>query len=320
MTTVPHTDRASTTTELVPRVKNLQYRAFHRRYQMPLHPVIAVDAVEDWPARSRWTLEYFRSQHGDLEVDVDVPDHHATPTAATGPRRHQPPPKQRLRMRDFIDRLESAAKAGTPAPYLRNVDVNQLSSALAADLQPRLRYTRRNWLLSPLLPRNWICPDGLVELFIGGWGSSFPFLHYDQNYTHAFITQLYGEKEFILYPPEDSGYLYPDATYLNASTIPDIEHVDLAEFPLFAEAHQSRVTLGPGETLFVPSGWWHTTKMAGPSISVSTNTVNRANWWAFQRDITRERAKGAVGKAAILNTYLAGVGLLQSLGDLVGLL
>lgn len=304
--------------ELVPRVDHLTYREFHRRFQLPLRPVIIVDGVEDWPARTRWTLGYFREHHGDLEVEVDIPGTQPPHSPTERGHRHQPPPKQRVRMRQFIERLEASSKDGGRAPYLRNVNIAELSSALAKDLQPRLRYAGHNWLLSPLLPRHWICPDGLVELFIGGVGSSFPFLHYDQNYTHAFITQLYGEKEFLVFPPEDSAFLYPDETFRNASTIPDIEDVDPAEFPLFAQARGTRIVLGPGETLFVPSGWWHTTKMMGPSISVSTNTVNRANWWAFRRDITRERAT-SLGKAAILNMYLAGVGAMQSLGELIGL-
>jgi len=39
--------------------------------------------------------------------------------------------------------------------------------------------------------------------------------------------------------------------------VSDIRSVDPAEFPRFAEAHPIVVNQGPGETIFVPSGWFH---------------------------------------------------------------
>ena len=55
-------------------------------------------------------------------------------------------------------------------------------------------------------------------------------------------------------------------------------------FPLFDQAEGIRFRLGPGETLFVPAGWWHTARILSPSVTVSINWVNRANSRAFRND------------------------------------
>ena len=75
-----------------------------------------------------------------------------------------------------------------------------------------------------------------IEAYIGGSGAKFPILHYDGLHTHAFLMQLYGVKEYVVFPPDQSRYFYPRAETANVTSILDIENVDLARFPLFAQA------------------------------------------------------------------------------------
>ena len=48
-----------------------------------------------------------------------------------------------------------------------------------------------------------------TEVYIGGSGASFPVLHYDNLHTHAFLMQLYGEKEYLAFRPDQAAFLYP---------------------------------------------------------------------------------------------------------------
>jgi hypothetical protein len=97
--------------------------------------------------------------------------------------------------------------------------------------------------------------------------------------------QLYGDKRYIVFSPEQSALMYPhDGLEKNKSRVKDVLEPDLTAFPLFNEARGVGFELHPGETLFVPAGWWHTARILSPSVTVSVNAVNRANSAAFRND------------------------------------
>jgi len=130
----------------------------------------------------------------------------------------------------------------------------------------------------------------LHEILFGGRRAGFHVLHYDKDHLHAFISQLFGEKEFFVFAPDQAPELYPKESTPNQSPV-DIFDPDLDRHPDFARAEMITVTLRPGETVFMPPGWWHTTRMQGPSISVTWNAVNASNWDDFARDSRRRVVK-----------------------------
>ena len=261
---------ARTETMTVEKVANLSYKEFVSRYLNPLQPVVITDAIQDWKALSTWTPEFFKKTCGSKEVNVDA---------------------QRYQMRDFID-LVLASTEKKPCSYLKDTDIPELFPELLPDIEPNLLYAQYNWLVSPML----YMPEGdpvkqrnaFLELLIAGQGTRFPILHFDYWHLHAFIMQIYGEKEFTLFSPDQTRYLYPVDEVSNRSFVPDIHRPDLERFPLLAKATPIKVILKPGETIFVPSGWWHTTRMLTPSIAVTMNHLTNSNWNAFRQDLTRD--------------------------------
>eukprot|EP00976_Prorocentrum_cordatum_P006299 126153-Prorocentrum_minimum.AAC.1 len=87
-------------------------------------------------------------------------------------------------------------------------------------------------------------------------------------------------QKWRLYAPEMSPYLYPrhNMVYAMVSQV-DVHAVDHSRFPLFRRAFPVEVTLEEGETLFLPTGWWHAVDgLDTPSISVgATNWVRARN-------------------------------------------
>ena len=47
--------------------------------------------------------------------------------------------------------------------------------------------------------------EGIPELLISGRGGRFR-LHYDSHHMLGFVTQIYGDKEFVLFAPSDGQY------------------------------------------------------------------------------------------------------------------
>ena len=66
-----------------------------------------------------------------------------------------------------------------------------------------------------------------AEIFFGGKGAGFPYIHWDSLHYHAFNTQVYGEKHWYLYAPDESECLYPTQPGGNKSSIDDVLNPDL---------------------------------------------------------------------------------------------
>ena len=272
----------------------LSYGAFVDEYLRPNKPVIVTDAIAHWGAVGRWTPEFFRTQYANMDVGLDG-----------------------LTMEQFIDQVENSASAPRAnLPYLRNKSINALFPELEPDVSPLPIYMQPNWFNNPLIPRR--ISRNRTDLFIGGVGSKFPYLHFDNYHGYAFLFQIYGSKTYVMYSPDQTSFLYPtvpaDKFIANTSAVEDIEHPDLEKYPLFARAEQMRCVLRQGEMLFMPRGWWHTAQMDTPSISVSSNTANAFNWSDLMHDhwqsIKRRPAKALAGAV-----YLRVIWLLESLKD-----
>ena len=277
-----------TSGQMIARQNSLDAGTFMYDYMRPGRPVVATDATWNWAALTRWTPEFFAERYGAREFTVDG---------------------RRYTMRELIDRAGRSAPDDT-APYLRNQPLATVFPDLVDDVG-RLPYSRPNWLASRFFPSR--RSPTVVELFIGGRGSRFPFLHYDVWHMHAFLSQIYGEKEVVLFAPGDGRYLYPrDGRYANQSRVDNVDHPDLERFPLFVRAQPWRTTLGPGDTLFIPSGWWHTTRMVSMSIMVSINTANSVNWRDFVADYCAEAAqRRSPAYVRVLWLYLSALGTMK---------
>lgn len=162
-----------------------------------------------------------------------------------------------------------------------------------------------NRLRRPSLPQmNRPRDRGPPELLIAAGGRRFPVLHYDVMNLHAFITQIRGAKTFWLYRPDQGVHLYPRDDMENLSRIDGFDPVDLARWPNYAKAESTQVVVHPGETIFVPHGYWHRTQCHELSIAVTWNSVSRTNWSAFVNDKYLRWTRGSPLKYALKAGWL----------------
>src|SRR5437870_4930934 len=80
----------------VDRRSALSLREFRKDYLYPRKPVVITDAIESWPARTRWTLEYFKSRFADTRVTV----------YRLGGERYEASGAEMMPLSTFIDRIE----------------------------------------------------------------------------------------------------------------------------------------------------------------------------------------------------------------------
>lgn len=272
----------------IERRHSLSYSEFVRNFLNPHKPVIITGALDQWKARN-WTPEYFKQKYAAKTTSIDG---------------------RKYRIDELIDLVVNSSEM-RPAPYLRNAIIRDFAPELAAEITPLPEYFSPNWIAGPMsqLLRDRL-HEGTAELYIGGKGGKFPYLHFDACHTHAFLCQLYGTKEYTCYTSDQTPNIYVRSDRYNVSQIPDIENPDLEKFPLFAKAIPMRFLLEPGEILFVPGGLWHTARILSPSISVSVNRANASNWSNVTRDICADTRSYL---RPVMATYMAGLRIFRTL-------
>ncbi|HUP93050.1 MAG TPA: cupin-like domain-containing protein [Solimonas sp.] len=253
-------------------------------------PVVLTDAARAWPALRKWSPEFFRQRYGHLRQ------------IAGG---------REWTLSEYLD-LMRRSTAADPAPYPFGFDVERDFPELLADVSPPLQLGRRDRTGHPLLMPSMLSATKPHEIFFGGAGSIFRVLHYDALHLHGHITQIMGSKDFYLYGPEQSPYMYPRVDNPKLSEV-DILAPDFERHPEFRKARPVHARIAPGETIFFPVGWWHYTRMDGPSIAYGAMTLDYINWQSFLRDcIAGRRAAGTPAwKAAAVMAYGQALGLLM---------
>jgi len=255
-------------------------------------PVIIQGACSEWSAMGKWTPDFFRDNFGETVVTIDGKDY---------------------KVADYIAILHASTE-DKPAPYMRNQNIAKVFPTLMADVTPTPPYFEPNWLHESYVPEQLdrlMRINSVTEVYIGGPGGQFPVIHFDSMYTHACLTQLYGHKELYLWAPDQAPYMYA-LKRNNGSDVENFLNPDLTRFPLFGKAQGGCVTIGPGDTAFIPSGWWHTARMLDESVTVSVNVVNASNWPDVSKDIVE--GKNAIVKALFL-PYLTWLGAQKAKRD-----
>lgn len=245
----------------VDRRTNLSHEEFINDYVSKSRPVVLTDAAKDWKAMKKLTPAWFKEHYSHINKNINGTIYN---------------------MGDFIDMMLTA-NADNPAPYPYNFDIRKVFPELTELFLPEIVYGKLDRINHKLMPGRLLKGTTVYELFLGGNGSTFPYIHYDALFMHTQITQIYGSKDFIMYPPEMTPNMYPYPKNPKFSQVNFLKP-DHEKFPLYKEAKPIVFTLYEGETLLFPSGWWHTTRLTEPCITFGRAQLNGYNWDTFIND------------------------------------
>jgi hypothetical protein len=244
----------------IPRVATLSPSDFDQHYK-DVQPVIVSSGATGWPALSKWTPPYLHNEFG----------------------RHSVKSGGSL---DIVNSGGTAQTENTFAQFLLTSREIASSEALNQTAEPEqvanppYLFDRSILDTFPMLVADFSLPDFLksntvfethVEHFIavGGtgtgtvWHSHFP----------AWNAVVRGSKRWFLYPPGSPPPIEYPAWRPIQKWFDDVYTKKLAPTPGMAPLE---CTLGAGEVLYLPGGWYHATINMGETVAVSGQVLSAA--------------------------------------------
>ncbi|APG60577.1 cupin-like domain-containing protein [Christiangramia salexigens] len=231
----------------IPRRSNLSKEDFLKEYFEPERPVVIEDLSHNWPAYKNWGFKYFKEMAG----DVVVPLYDGSPAKG---RENSHGPAKKMPFKDYIDILKSGPTD------LRMFFFNLLQNC--PDLIKDFKYPDLGVKFFKKLP----------VLFVGGEGSKV-VMHYDMDLANNFHFNFAGKKRLILYPPDQTGYLYKVPYSIVSMEIINMDEPDFEKYPALAKAKGFEAILGHGDALYIPSKWWHYVKYETPCLSLTLRSL-----------------------------------------------
>ena len=221
---------------------------FLARWVRPRQPVILTGMTAGWLPPEEWTLDRMATRHGAAHVIAaalsggTLLDDRTTGVVF-----------RRVALGDFVASLRGP---GAAAHYVM-APVSNFGPTLAHDYRV------------PTYCNG--APHVRAKVWVGKAGTVTP-VHRDV--PHNLHVHLTGRKRWLLFPPRDAARMYPCGLF---SGMPNFAHVDperpdYDRYPRFREASPIGGVVNPGETLFIPHGWWHHTRVLDDAVSMNF-------WW-----------------------------------------
>ncbi|QNJ97795.1 cupin-like domain-containing protein [Constantimarinum furrinae] len=233
----------------IPRVKRISKKEFTETYYKPQRPVIIEDLTKDWPAYTKWNLNYIQEHAG----DQIVPLYNNEPTKG---HTKSVVPAKKIKLYDYIEILKSGPTD------LRMFFYNLLKKM--PELEKDFSYPEIGLKFFKKLP----------VMFFGGEGSKV-LAHYDMDMADLVHFHFHGDKSVTLFAPDQAKYLYKvPFTVHNLETI-DMENPDFEKYPALQNVVGLSAQMKHGDALYMPSGYWHYITYLNAGFSITLRAFPR---------------------------------------------
>jgi len=239
---------------------DIPYReTFLDKYWSASQPVVLKNFAHDWPAMTKWDLNYFESTFGEEEVEVQM-GRETDPDFELNSSLH----KVKIKLKEYIWLIKDNPISNDYYMTANNHTLkNDKFKAILQDAGALPDYATN------------FTSDGNTHLWIGPQGTVTP-LHHDE--TAIFHLQIKGRKHWKLISPLAAPNLY---NHINVFSPVDLENIDYEKYPLMKNVDIMEITVEEGEAIFLPVGWWHNVVSKDICISLSFCGFVFPNAWNF---------------------------------------
>ncbi len=238
---------------------------FLERYVRDSRPLVLTGVAADWPAMQRWSPQDLSARFGHLQVDIQA-ERSADPNYEQNKLNHT----RSVRLADFVARVLAGGASNDYYLTANNEALRQPGFApLLDDVGTLPEVCNRAELAQRA--SFWFGPAGTVTP-----------LHHDA--LMLFHTQIVGRKRWRFISPLQTPKLY---NHFDVYSPIDLDRPDLHRYPAFRDATVLEVIVEPGETMFLPLGWWHQVTALDVSLSFSYSNLTLPNHYSFANPTIR---------------------------------
>ena len=245
--------------EVIERRKKVPVNEFHERYVRGCRPVVLTGLADGWPAMQRWTLPALKQRFGTIEVEIQS-GRNSDAKFEENKLHH----KRTVKFGEYIDMIGTG---GPTNDYYLTANNELLRrpefASLLDDVGALPGYCDRSQFAQ------W------SHFWLGPAGTNTPLHHDTVMLLH---TQVVGRKRWRFVSPLQTPRVY---NYNGMFSPVDVAAPDMARHPSFAGVKVLETTLGPGDTLFLPLGWWHQVSALEPSVSLSYSNLALDNTFTY---------------------------------------
>lgn len=227
---------------------------FREHYYLQQKPLVIKKLSRKWKAYSKWSFEHLSNCAGHKMVGVynNVKSDAYTPVNK---------PDDEILFRRYIEMIQKGP----------------------VELRIFLFNIFRH---APKLKDDFTYPDELIPgflkkypmLFVGGKGS-VTHMHFDMDMSHVLHTQFAGKKRVLLfdYAQKDKLYRLP----FSVLSMVNFQHYwenwgEEEKFPALSQLQGYDFVMDHGDTLFMPSGYWHHMEYLEAGFAMSLRAMDRS--------------------------------------------
>lgn len=271
---------------------------FARRYVRGCRPVVLTGHTKDWPAMGRWSPADLKERFGHLGVDIQ-----AERNKDSNYEQNKLLLTKRVNLGEFVDQV---VQGGATNDYYLTANNELLRRTEFASLLDDIGS------LPPLCDRSQL---GQRSSFWFGPAGTVTPLHHDT--LMLFHTQIVGRKRWRFVSPLEWSRVY---NLRHVFSEVDLDRPDPARFPDFAAATVIEVVVEPGETMFLPLGWWHQVTSLDVSLSFSYSCLAVPNHFEYPdpavpqgtRDLPTAATTADAMKGELLNAVKVGAETMEA--------
>lgn len=274
---------------------------FYRNYYKPQKPVVLRGLWKQYPAYTKWTMDFFKETMGSIEVGL------------------------------YGNRKEDLSKTlQVPNATMRFDDYLNLIEREPTDLRLFLFPVFKH---KPELLKDFGYPNiakGYIKIPFMFFGppKSIVRMHQDIDMSNVFLTQFQGRKRVYLFPPDQSTLLY--RLPFNVHSTVDVDNPDYTEYPALQYVKGMSAVISHGDTLYMPSGYWHHMEYLDGGFALAIRTIahsipmklggiwnltvqrttdnvmrklNEEKWFDFKKKLAQERAEKAISKYTLTDRF-----------------